>query len=160
SRERQAVPAPAVLQGSARRARRIAAVPGRAMTSQIVFPYLLSLGDDRLILGHRLSEWCGDGPILEEDIALTNIALDLVGQATLFLKLAGAAEGKGRTEDDLAFLRDGVEFRNALLVELPRGDFAFTVVRQLLFSVYSLLQMEALASAGDAELAGIATKAA
>jgi ring-1,2-phenylacetyl-CoA epoxidase subunit PaaC len=125
-----------------------------------LFPYLLALGDDRLILGHRLSEWCGHGPILEEDIALTNIALDLIGQATLFLTLAGAAEGKGRTEDDLAFLRDAIDFRNALLVELPRGDFAFTVVRQLLFSVFSLLQMERLATTSDVELAGIATKAA
>jgi ring-1,2-phenylacetyl-CoA epoxidase subunit PaaC len=125
-----------------------------------MFPYFLGLGDDRLILGHRLSEWCGHGPILEEDIALTNIALDLIGQATLFLKLAGAAEGKGRSEDDLAFLRDAVEFRNVLLAELPRGDFAFTVMRQLLFSVFSLLQMEALSSSGDPELAGVAAKAA
>ncbi len=131
------------------------------MTASATFPYLLGLGDDRLILGHRLSEWCGHGPILEEDIALTNIALDLIGQATLFLRLAAAAEGKGRSEDDLAFLRDGLEFRNVVLVELPRGDFAFTVVRQLLFSVFSLLQMDALASvAGDAELAGVAAKAA
>jgi len=130
------------------------------MSSPAAFPYLLGLGDDRLVLGHRLSEWCGHGPILEEDIALTNIALDLVGQATLFLKLAGAAEGRGRSEDDLAFLRDGIEYRNVLLAELPRGDFAFTVVRQLLFSVFSLLQTEALASVGDAEVAGVAAKAA
>jgi len=130
------------------------------MTAPAAFPYLLALGDDRLILGHRLSEWCGHGPILEEDIALTNIALDLIGQATLFFKLAGATEGKGRSEDDLAFLRDDVEFRNALIVELPRGDFAFTIVRQMLFSVYSLLQMEALASVSDADVAGIAAKAA
>lgn len=130
------------------------------MTAPAAFPYLVSLGDDRLILGHRLSEWCGHGPILEEDIALTNIALDLIGQATLFLKLAAGTEGKGRSEDDLAFLRDDVEFKNALIVELPRGDFAFTVVRQMLFSVYSLLQMEALSSVTDAEVAGIAGKAA
>jgi ring-1,2-phenylacetyl-CoA epoxidase subunit PaaC len=130
------------------------------MSSPAAFPYLLGLGDDRLVLGHRLSEWCGHGPILEEDIALTNIALDLVGQATLFLKLAGAAEGKGRSEDDLAFLRDGIEYRNVLLAELPRGDFAFTVVRQLLFSVFSLLQTEALACVGDAEVAGVAAKGA
>jgi ring-1,2-phenylacetyl-CoA epoxidase subunit PaaC len=130
------------------------------MSSSAAFPYLLQLGDDRLVLGHRLSEWCGHGPILEEDIALTNVALDLIGHATLFLKLGGAAEGKGRSEDDLAFLRDGIEFRNALLVELPRGDFAFTVVRQLLFSVFSLLQMGALSSVGDPELAGVAAKAA
>ena len=130
------------------------------MTAHAAFPYLLALGDDRLILGHRLSEWCGHGPILEEDIALTNIALDLIGQATLFLKLAAAAEDKGRSEDDLAFLRDAIDFRNALIAELPRGDFAVTIVRQLLFSVYSLLQMEALASVGDADVAGVAAKAA
>ena len=130
------------------------------MPASNVVPYLLGLGDDRLVLGHRLSEWCGHGPILEEDIALTNIALDLIGQATLFLKLAGAAKGKGRSEDDLAFLRDSADFRNIQLVELPRGDFATTVVRQLLFSVFSLLQMEALSSVGDADLAGVAAKAA
>jgi ring-1,2-phenylacetyl-CoA epoxidase subunit PaaC len=130
------------------------------MSDPAVFPYLVGLGDDRLILGHRLSEWCGHGPILEEDIALANIALDLIGQATLFLKLAGAAEGKGRGEDDLAYLRDAIDFRNVLLVELPRGDFAVTVVRQLLFSVYSLLQMEALSAVGDADVAGVAAKAA
>jgi ring-1,2-phenylacetyl-CoA epoxidase subunit PaaC len=130
------------------------------MSAPAVFPYLVGLGDDRLILGHRLSEWCGHGPILEEDIALANIALDLIGQATLFLKLAGAAEGKGRGEDDLAYLRDAIDFRNVLLAELPRGDFAVTVVRQLLFSVYSLLQMEALSTVGDADVAGVAAKAA
>ena len=122
--------------------------------------YLIGLGDDRLILGHRLSEWCGHGPILEEDIALTNIALDLVGQATLFLTLAADAEGHGRTADDLAFLRDAIEFRNVLLVELPRGDFAFTIVRQFLFSVFSLRQLEEIAASGDSELAGVAAKAA
>ncbi len=94
--------------------------------------------------GHRLSEWCGHGPILEEDIALANIALDLIGEATLLLKLAGEVEGKGRNEDALAYFRDSVDYRNALLVELPKGDFAFTIVRQLFFSVFSLLQMEAL----------------
>ena len=128
------------------------------MSAPAVFPYLVTLGDDRLILGHRLSEWCGHGPILEEDIALANLALDLIGQAALFLKLAGAAEGRGRGEDDL--LRDAVDFRNLLLAELPRGDFAVTVVRQLFFSVYSLLQMEALSAVGDTDVAGIAAKAA
>lgn len=130
------------------------------MPTAAAFPHLLALGDDRLILGHRLSEWCGHGPILEEDIALTNVALDLIGQATLFLKLAAAAEGKRRSDDDLAFLRDAVDFRNVLLVELPRGDFAFTIVRQLLFSVFSLLQMEALSSVADADVSGVAAKAA
>jgi ring-1,2-phenylacetyl-CoA epoxidase subunit PaaC len=127
--------------------------------SESLFPYLLRLADDRLVLGHRLSEWCGHGPILEEDIALANIALDLIGEATLFYKLAGEAEGKGRSDDALAYFRDAVDYRNALLVELPKGDFAVTIVRQLFFSVYSLLQMESLATSTHAELAGVAAKA-
>ena len=129
------------------------------MSNPSLVPYLLRLGDDRLVLGHRLSEWCGHGPILEEDIALTNIALDLIGEATLLLKLAGEQEGAGRDEDALAYFRDAVDFRNALMVELPRGDFGFTIVRQFLFSVYSLLQMEALQRSKLDALAGIAAKA-
>lgn len=129
------------------------------MTSPALFEYLLRLGDDRLVLGHRLSEWCGHGPILEEDIALANIALDLIGEANLLLKLAASVEGKGRTEDTLAYFRDAIDFRNALIVELPKGDFGFTIVRQFLFSVYSALQMEALLKSRNAELAGIAAKA-
>jgi ring-1,2-phenylacetyl-CoA epoxidase subunit PaaC len=129
------------------------------MTSPVFFEYLLRLGDDRLVLGHRLSEWCGHGPILEEDIALTNIALDLIGEATLLLKLAGQVEGKGRTEDALAYFRDGIEFRNALMAELPNGDFGFTIVRQFFLSVYSWLQMEALTRSSNTDLAGIAAKA-
>src|SRR3954469_8134206 len=89
-----------------------------------VVAYLLRLGDDRLVLGHRLSEWCGHAPILEEDIALANIALDLVGEATLLLEHAAQLEGAGRDADALAYFRDAVDFRNALLVELPKGDFA------------------------------------
>ncbi len=123
------------------------------------FEYLVRQADDRLVLGHRISEWCGHGPILEEDIALANTALDLIGEATLLYKLAGAAEGKGRDEDALAYFRDAVDYRNVLLVELPKGDFAQTIVRQLFFSVYSLLQMEALTKSNDAELAGVAAKA-
>ena len=129
------------------------------MSDSFLFPYLVRLADDRLVLGHRLSEWCGHGPILEEDIALANIALDLIGEATLFYKLASAAEGQGRNEDALAYFRDAVDYRNALLVELPKGDFAVTIVRQFFFSVYSLLQMEALTKSSDAELAGVAAKA-
>src|SRR5207247_11119272 len=98
-----------------------------------VAAYIMRLGDDRLVLGHRLSEWCGHGPILEEDIALANISLDLIGQATLLLRLAGQTEGKGRNEDALAYFRDAVEYRNVQLAELPNGDFAFTIVRQFLF---------------------------
>ena len=129
------------------------------MTSPALFPYLLRLADDRLVLGHRLSEWCGHGPILEEDIALANVALDLVGEATLLLKLAGETEAQGRNEDALAYFRDATDFRNALIVELPKGDFAFTVVRQFFFSVFSLLQMQALQQSTNIELAGIAAKA-
>jgi ring-1,2-phenylacetyl-CoA epoxidase subunit PaaC len=121
--------------------------------------YLLRLGDDRLILGHRLSEWCGHGPILEEDIALSNMALDLIGQAASLLRLAGEAEGQGRDEDALAYWRDGVQFRNALLVELPNGDFGATIVRQFLVSAHSLLLWEALLAAPHAGLAGVAAKA-
>jgi ring-1,2-phenylacetyl-CoA epoxidase subunit PaaC len=121
--------------------------------------YLLRLGDDRLVLGQRLAEWCGHGPILEEDIALTNISLDLFGQAALLLKLAGEAEGKGRDEDALAFARDAVEYRNALLVELPKGDFGFTIARQFLFDAFSELYFAELAKSAHAELAGVAAKA-
>lgn len=123
------------------------------------FEYLLRLGDDRLVLGHRLSEWCGHGPILEEDIALANIALDLIGQATLLLKLAGQIEGQGRDEDTLAYFRDAIDYRNALMGELPKGDFGYTIVRQFFFSVFGLLQMEALQKSTNGELAGIAAKA-
>lgn len=123
-----------------------------------LFEYLLRLGDDRLVLGHRMSEWCGHGPILEEDIALANIALDLIGQATLYLHLAGEVEGKGRSEDALAYFRDEVEFRNLKIVELPIGDFAFTIVRQFLFDAFSLLQMQELQKSANTELAGIASK--
>jgi ring-1,2-phenylacetyl-CoA epoxidase subunit PaaC len=121
--------------------------------------YLLRLGDDRLILGHRMSEWCGHGPILEEDIALANTALDLIGQANLFLELAGQVEGKGRTADALAYFREGVEFRNALIMELPRGDFAFTTARQFLVSVFELLHLDRLQSSQQPDVAGIAAKA-
>ena len=130
------------------------------MTAPAFFDYLVRLGDDRLVLGHRLSEWCGHGPILEEDIALANVALDLVGEATLLLKLAGETEAKGRDQDALAYFRDATDYRNALMMELPKGDFGFTIVRQFFFSVFSLLQMQALQQSGNAELAGIAAKAA
>lgn len=123
-----------------------------------LFEYLLRLGDDRLVLGHRLSEWCGHGPILEEDIAMSNIALDLIGHATSLLALAGTVEGKGRNEDALAYFREGVEFRNALLVELPNGDFGFTMMRQFLFDAFSVLLWDALSHANDDRIAALATK--
>ncbi len=119
---------------------------------------LLRLGDDRLVLGHRLSEWCGHAPILEEDIALANVALDLLGQATLLLRRAGEVEGKGRDEDALAYFREAVEFRNCLLVEQPKGDFAFTIARQFLFDVYAVVTLDAMSQSKSAELAAIAAK--
>ena len=131
--------------------------PATGVTS--LSEYLVRLGDDRLILGHRLSEWCGHGPILEEDIALANISLDLIGQANLLLELAGKAEGRGRNADALAYFREGVEFRNALMMELPRGDFGFTTARQFLVSVFEALHLERLQSSKETELAGIAAKA-
>ncbi len=120
---------------------------------------LLRLGDDRLVLGHRLSEWCGHGPILEEDIATANMALDLIGQAASLLRLAGQLEGKGRDEDALAYFREAVEYRNALLVEQPNGDFGCTMVRQFLFDAHSVLLWEALAKCGHEGVAAIAAKA-
>lgn len=123
-----------------------------------LFEYILRLGDDRLVLGHRISEWCGHGPILEEDIALANTALDHIGQANLLLTLAAQVEGAGRDADALAFLRDAIDYRNILMNELPRGDFAFTVARQFFFSVFALLQAESLQRSANQDLAGIAAK--
>jgi ring-1,2-phenylacetyl-CoA epoxidase subunit PaaC len=121
--------------------------------------YLLRLGDDRLVLGHRLSEWCGHAPILEEDIALGNIALDLVGQATRALELAGIVEGQGRTADRLAYFREAVEYRNLQLVELPRGDFGYTIARQFFFDAFSVHLLDTLQQSTYAELAALAAKA-
>lgn len=132
--------------------------PTSGSVADPVFEYLLRLADDRLVLGHRLSEWCGHAPILEEDIALTNFALDFVGQAALLLSLAGEVEGKGRDQDTLAYFRDAFQFRNVHLVELPRGDFAFTIVRQFFFDAWDVLLLERLSSSTNATLAGIAAK--
>lgn len=128
------------------------------MLMSALFNYVLKLGDDSLILGHRLSEWCGHGPILEEDIAMTNIALDLVGQATTLLNYAGELEGKGRDGDALAFLRFDREYKNLLLVEQPNGDFGMTMMRQFLFDAYRLPLFEKLQNSADATLASIAEK--
>jgi ring-1,2-phenylacetyl-CoA epoxidase subunit PaaC len=123
-----------------------------------LFEYILRLGDDSLILGHRVSEWCGHGPILEEDIAMTNIALDLVGQATSLLNYAGEIEGKGRDGDALAFLRFDRDYRNLLLVEQPNGDFGLTMMRQFLFDAYRKPLFEKLQYSKDQHLAAIAEK--
>lgn len=125
---------------------------------QAHFQYLLRLGDNALILGHRLSEWCGHGPVLEQDIAMTNIALDQVGQARSLLAHAGKVEGQGRDEDKLAYLRDAWEFRNALLTEQPNEDFAFTIVRQFLFDAFNFYLHEELKSSQDEQLRAIAEK--
>ena len=124
------------------------------------FAYLLRLGDDALILGQQLGLWTGHGPVLEEDIALTNIGLDQIGQARAWLSLAAKAEGAGRDEDKLAYFRDQAEFRNALLCERPNGHFGDTIVRQFLFDAYAHLLHEALSTSSDPEIAAIARKSA
>lgn len=121
--------------------------------------YVLGLGDDALILAQRLGEWVTYAPELEEDVALANIALDLLGQARSLLTYAGEVEGRGRDEDALAYLRDDREFRNVLLAEQPNGDFAVTMARQLVFSSYQYELYRVLSGSDDATLAGIAAKA-
>nr|WP_244913118.1 1,2-phenylacetyl-CoA epoxidase subunit PaaC [Pararhodobacter aggregans] len=124
-----------------------------------LFTGLTRLGDTTLILGHRVSEWCGHAPILEEDIALANMALDLIGQTQLWLGLAGEVEGRGRDADALAFRRDAWDFHNLLLVERPNGDFGVTLMRQFLFDAYHLPLLKALEGSTDARIAAIAQKA-
>ena len=123
------------------------------------FQYILRLGDSNLIIGHRLSEWCGSGPILEEDIALINIALDFVGNATALLTYAAEVEAKGRTEDDLAYLRNERDFRNLLITEQPNGDYASTITRQFFYDVYTFYLYDALKSSKDEMLSALAAKA-
>lgn len=121
--------------------------------------YLLRLGDNALILSQRLGEWCGKGPALEEDMALTNVALDLLGQARLWLSLAAEQAGNGADEDTLAFHRDDREFRNLLLVEQPNGNYADTLARQFLFDAWASLALRRLLNSSDAAIAAIAEKA-
>lgn len=129
------------------------------MTSAAKFHYVLRLADTSLVLGQRLGEWVGHAPALEEDLALANIALDLVGQARLLLTYAGEIEGRGRDEDALAFLRDAPEFCNVSLAEQPNVDFGHTIVRQFLLDAWQLELYEALSGSSDARLAEIAAKA-
>ncbi|MEX0337840.1 MAG: 1,2-phenylacetyl-CoA epoxidase subunit PaaC [Arenibacterium sp.] len=124
-----------------------------------LFEFLCRMGDNTLVLGHRVSEWCGHAPVLEEDIALANTALDLIGQTQMWLGLAAEVEGKERTADDLAMLRDAWDFRNVLLCEQPNGDFGQTMMRQFLFDAFHLLLLEKLESSSDARVAAIAAKA-
>lgn len=128
-----------------------------ALSDADLAEYCLRLGDDALILSQRMSEWVADAPMLEEDIALSNVALDYLGRARLLLTYAG--DLTGTTEDKLAFLRDGHEFRNLLLVELPRGDFAFTTARHYLLDEFEHLFFAQLCASKDETLAGVAQKA-
>ncbi|QBK31096.1 1,2-phenylacetyl-CoA epoxidase subunit PaaC [Roseitalea porphyridii] len=122
--------------------------------------FALRMGDNTLILGHRVSEWCGHAPVLEEDIALANTALDLIGQTQMWLGLAGEIEGEGRTADDLAYRRDAFDFRNVLLVERPNGDFGQTLMRQFLFDAWHHLMLKWLSeNSTEGRVAEIARKA-
>ncbi|HEX2216888.1 MAG TPA: 1,2-phenylacetyl-CoA epoxidase subunit PaaC [Xanthobacteraceae bacterium] len=129
------------------------------MSEAPLFSYTLRLADTALVLGHRLSEWVGHAPVLEEDLALGNMGLDLIGQARALYAYAGEIEDKGRDEDALAYLRDAGEYRNLLLVEQPNGDFAHTMVRQLLYAAFAQPFFLALSRSCDATLAAIAAKA-
>lgn len=124
-----------------------------------LLPFAIYMGDNTLILGHRLSEWCGYGPVLEQDIAMTNLSLDLIGHARMYYQWAATLEGKGRTEDDIAYLRTEREYTCALLTEQPNGDFAHTIIRQFLFDTWHLSLLEAMASSPVSELSAIAEKA-
>lgn len=127
-------------------------------TQEALFKYILRIGDTNLILGQRLSEWTGHGPFLEEDLALTNITLDITGAAKSLLEYAALIEGKGRTEDDLAFLRNDRQFFNAQITELPNGDYARTIARQVLVDCFDFYFYQELSKSKDETLAGIAQK--
>ncbi len=124
-----------------------------------LFEFLLRQGDSTLVLGHRISEWCGHAPVLEEDIALANTALDLIGQTQMWLGYAAEVEGAERSADDLAFLRDVWDFRNLLLLERPNVDFGVTMMRQYLFDAFHVPHLQGLTSSRDARVAEIAAKA-
>jgi len=123
-----------------------------------LYRFILALADDSLTLSHRLAEWCSNGPYLEEDIALSNVALDYIGRARMFYQYATKLEDKGRTEDDLAYLRNEREFTNLLIHELPKGDFAFTMVRQFFVDVFYNLYLEELLKSRDENVVAIAAK--
>jgi ring-1,2-phenylacetyl-CoA epoxidase subunit PaaC len=133
--------------------------PAERSVFECRFDYLLRLGDDALILGQRLGEWCGHAPILEVDISLANLALDLIGQATLLLEEAGSFEGAGRDGDQLAFHRDVLDFRNCLMVEQPNGDFAQSIARHLLYSTWQHMLLERLQRSSDQFVREFAHKA-
>lgn len=125
---------------------------------EILYKFILQIADDRLILGHRLSEWCGHGPILEEDLAMANIGLDLLGQASLLYQYGAELKGENWDEDRIAYFRNDREFLNVQLVEQPNGDFAQTMLRQFFFDVYAFYYFQELTKSKDEELASIANK--
>ncbi len=127
-------------------------------TKDLLFDYTLHLADNALIMGHRNSEWTGFGPILEQDIAISNIALDLIGQARNFYQYAAGLRNDGSTEDTLAYLRDALDFKNCLLAEQGNGDWAKTILRQFYFSTYQFYCFQQLQYSADATLAAIAAK--
>lgn len=143
----------------------MSATANPVVSKEALFEFLLRMGDSTLILGHRVSEWCGHSPVLEEDIALANVALDLIGQTQLWLGLAGEIEGHikgkelGRSADALAYLRDASDFRNALITERPNGDFGATIMRQYLFDSFHFILLGKLEKSSDARVAEIAAKA-
>lgn len=124
----------------------------------VLFEFLLRQGDNVLVLGHRTSEWCGTAPALEEDIALANTALDLIGQTKLWLDYAAEVEGEGRSANDLAFLRDAYDFRNVLMLETPNEDFGRTLMRQFLFDAFQVHWLTALTDSKDSRISEIALK--
>ncbi|KEJ96933.1 ring-1,2-phenylacetyl-CoA epoxidase subunit PaaC [Pseudosulfitobacter pseudonitzschiae] len=127
-------------------------------TDAQLFEWLCRMGDNALVLGHRVSEWCGHAPVLEEDIALANTALDLIGQTQLWLGLAGEVEGAGRDADALAYRRDVLDFRNLLLVEQPNRDFGHTMMRQFLFDAWHIEMLSALKGHDHEQISAIAEK--
>lgn len=137
----------------------MAAAEVQAVDRTVLVDWLQRVGDSALILGHRVSEWCGHSPVLEEDIALANQALDLIGQCQLWLGYAAEVEGKGGNADKMAYLRDAAQFRNALLVERPNGDFGQTLMRQFLFDAWHIELLRALKGSSDKRVAEIAAKA-
>ena len=124
-----------------------------------LFDAVLELADDHLILGHRVSEWCGHAPMLEEDLAMPNMALDMIGTARTLYEHAARLEGKGRSEDDLAYLRVEREYRNLLLCERPNGDFAQTMLRQLYFAAFMEPYWKTALESSDNVIRGVAGKA-
>ena len=157
SRRRQDLPASDVLYVAGRSQSHVMAA-SVSVASDAHLEYVLRIADSSLILGHRLSEWCGHGPVLEEDIALTNVALDLIGQARSLYAYAGALEGNGRGEDQLAFERNESEFRNVTIVELPNGDYGFTIMRNFLFTTFQRELWPALQASAEVQLSEIARK--